>query len=423
MNDRSISPVEAAEFARALAAVKAPQRYIVAVSGGPDSMALMRLAAQRAQTARQDVLAVTVDHGLRPASAGEAEEVGRWCRAAGVDHKTLVWEGEKPATGVQQAARSARYGLLTRHAAGDRYDAILTAHTADDQAETAFMRIARGAGPLGLAAMQARRMIAAGPERPVALLRPLLEIPRCRLSATLAAFGQDSIADPSNDDPGFERVRTRALLAALSEQGLLSTEALCRTAARMRAAADRIRAADDDFFERAGGEIRFAWISLKRWEKVPPGLAARIIHAAGGGDYPPAEDAAAAALATAADCGTATLAGAMLKRHRDRLFAFREPAALFGRAGVPPIAPMRLAPGERLLWDGRFIVATDEASSPLAVVPAGEAASRDEALEKVPTEALQTCPKVVAADQSRGGAARIHSLLEERFSGRILRFR
>src|SRR5215469_13187116 len=128
---------------------------ILAVSGGPDSTALLVLAARWAKRLKRapKLLAVTIDHGLRPEAAREAAAVKRLARRFGVAHRTLRWRGRKPKTGLQQAARVARYRLLAEVAAGAGYAHILTAHTLDDQAETVLFRLARGSGLMGLAGM------------------------------------------------------------------------------------------------------------------------------------------------------------------------------------------------------------------------------------------------------------------------------
>lgn len=419
-------PVTSDEFAAALTKLGGARRYIVAVSGGPDSMALARLSASLASP--RDILAVTVDHGLRPAARAEAETAGRWCRAAGLDHRILTWEGDKPNAALQANARSARYRLLAGLAAQEGYEAILTAHNADDQAETVFMRFARGAGPSGLAAMEGRMLIASGADDPVRLLRPLLGVSRARLVATLESFAQDSIADPSNDDQGFERVRTRALLAALEEQDLLTRDALCRTAPRMQAAARRLAAEDAETFARAGGCFhRFGWASFDVWEAASASLTARLVRAIGAGDHAPDEAEAAAALEAVAASGAATLGGAMFRREGGRLYIFREPAALLGRAGVAPLAPVEIAPAGRVLWDRRFII-ENTGDRPIRVAPLGNIGARARSLYGAPPEALAASPGVFAdaaespktVDQTPD--LRAFSLLEERFSGSVLRF-
>ncbi|MEE2690653.1 MAG: tRNA lysidine(34) synthetase TilS [Pseudomonadota bacterium] len=399
----------------------APRRYAVAVSGGRDSMALMRLAAVDAK-AGADVVALTVDHGLRDGSRAEAEQTGRWARAAGLDHRILVWEGDKPSAGKQEAARRARYLLLASEAERLGFPAILAAHTADDQAETVFMRLARGAGPQGLSGMAPVSRIAAGPGAPLALLRPFLDATREETGATCAAFGQPYADDPSNDDPAYERVRARALLAALEEQKLLTRDALLKTAARARAAAERLAAAEARVFAGAGGCFHAGgWASLaaSRLDRSAAAMVARLIGAVSGSEHPPGEADAAAALEALAASGAATLGGALLKRRGGTVFVMREPAALLGRAGVDPLPGLPLPAGGRALWDGRFIA---ENSGPAAVLaPLGPAGLTHPArgLFDAPDEALLGAPDALFASS---GAIALKPLAEERFFAPVLRF-
>ena len=154
---------------------------ILAVSGGPDSTALLILAARWAKSRKRapKLLAVTVDHGLRTAAAGEAAAVKRLANQIGVAHRTLRWRGRKPKSGLQEAAREARYRLLAQAAAQAGYEHILTAHTLDDQAETVLFRLARGSG-VGRARRHGVCCAVAGGARsgPVFLLRPLLALPK-----------------------------------------------------------------------------------------------------------------------------------------------------------------------------------------------------------------------------------------------------
>src|SRR3954466_2707365 len=158
---------------------------ILAISGGPASTALMWLAARwRARRKRgPKLIAVTIDHGLRPESAREALTVKRLARKLGIAHRTMAWTGTKPATGIQEAARNARYRLLADAARKSGARHILTAHTLDDQAETVLFRLARGSGVSGLKGMSGLRRFDA--QRPaLSLVRPLLSIPKSRLLAT-----------------------------------------------------------------------------------------------------------------------------------------------------------------------------------------------------------------------------------------------
>ncbi|MHA7873600.1 MAG: tRNA lysidine(34) synthetase TilS, partial [Hyphococcus sp.] len=217
-------PVSVEEFAACLDDLNVRGAFAIAVSGGRDSMALARLAAVFAARKKVRVLALTVDHGLRPESAQEAEQAAAWCKAAGLTHCILTWEGAKPSSGIQEAARHARYKLLAQAVEEAGLATLLTAHSADDQAETVFMRLARGAGAAGLSGMSATRLIAAGPGAPIRLVRPFLTAPRNRLTAAVEGFRQPYIDDPGNDDPAFERIRARALLAALEQQSILTRD-------------------------------------------------------------------------------------------------------------------------------------------------------------------------------------------------------
>lgn len=214
---------------------------VLAVSGGSDSTALLVIATRWAERLRQrrqrppQLLAVTVDHGLRPQSATEAVAVKRLARRLGVPHRTLVWRGAKPKTGLQEAARIARYQLLAEAATRAGYEHILTAHTLDDQAETVLFRLARGSGLTGLAGMARAAAVPAGGEATLFLLRPLLHVPKARLVATLKAAAVDHSEDPSNRDPRFARPRWRVLMPALAREGL-DARGLARLAARLRRA-------------------------------------------------------------------------------------------------------------------------------------------------------------------------------------------
>jgi tRNA(Ile)-lysidine synthase len=208
---------------------KTAPALVLAVSGGPDSLALMWLAARwrRALSKGPRLIAVTVDHGLRPEAAREAREVKRLARSLDLAHRTLRWTGAKPASGLPAAAREARYRLLARAARASGATHILTAHTRDDQAETLLMRMLRGSGIAGLAAM-ARETERDG----VLLARPLLDVSKAQLIATLTKARLDFADDPTNRDIAFTRPRLRALMPALAEEGGDSRN-LARLASRL----------------------------------------------------------------------------------------------------------------------------------------------------------------------------------------------
>jgi tRNA(Ile)-lysidine synthase len=221
--DRPLAPDEVEPLLAPYVGPGAPGP-VLAVSGGPDSVALMRLAARLRGAS---VTVATVDHGLRAESRAEAEAVAAWASEAGLPHRILTWEGPKPETGLQEAARAARYGLLAGLARDLAAPFVLTAHHRDDQAETVLMRLARGSGLGGLAGMRRETGLDGA-----ILARPFLDLPKSRLVATCRAEGWPFLYDPSNADPRFARTRLRRLLPALAAEGL-TAERLARLAERM----------------------------------------------------------------------------------------------------------------------------------------------------------------------------------------------
>jgi tRNA(Ile)-lysidine synthase len=216
MPDDDHSAISAQDAKRLFADWKAAPAIVLAVSGGPDSMALMWLAVRwrRALARGPRLFAVTVDHGLRAESAAEAREVKLLARSLELPHHTMRWTGAKPKTGLPAAARAARYHLLAQAARVHGATHIFTAHTRDDQAETLLMRMMRGSGIAGLAAM-ARQSERDG----VLLARPLLHVAKSQLVATLKKAKLGFADDPTNRDLNFTRPRIRAVMPALAAEG------------------------------------------------------------------------------------------------------------------------------------------------------------------------------------------------------------
>jgi len=223
------SPISATDAKHLFAAWKSAPAIVLAVSGGPDSIALMWLAARwrRALARGPDLIAVTVDHGLRPEAAREARDVKRLAQSLDLPHRTLRWTGAKPKTGLPAAARSARYRLLAQAARQSHATHILTAHTRDDQAETLLMRLLRGSGIAGLAAM-ARESERDG----LLLARPFLDVSKSQLIATLKKAGIGFADDPTNRDVSFTRPRLREVMPALAAEGG-DARSLARLASRL----------------------------------------------------------------------------------------------------------------------------------------------------------------------------------------------
>jgi tRNA(Ile)-lysidine synthase len=329
-------------------------RLGVAVSGGGDSMALTAIAAGWARRHGRELAGVTVDHGLRAASAGEAAFAGAFCKRLGLAHSVLragpMGPGNLPA-----AARDQRYRLLADWARAARVAGVLLGHTMDDQAETLLMRLARGSGVEGLSAMAPRRDWAG-----VAWLRPLLGVRRKALRDWLSARGIAWIDDPTNADPAYDRVKARRALALLEPLGL-TVEGLAETAARLdrqrrvllRAAAETAAVA----LSWGGlGEARLALAPLRATERdTALRVFAETLVRVAGRRYRPrfrAVEPMLARLLAGASAGM-TLGGCLVVPDLEGggVLICREPAAVAGP--VPLVSPS-------VIWDGRWRVTTPE---------------------------------------------------------------
>lgn len=305
-----------------------PARIGVAVSGGGDSVALLHLMQACFFDDPVELLAVTVDHGLRAESRQEAKFVADTARTLGMRHQILSWqEGPSALGNLQDQARRARYGLLTDWARQNGVPILALGHTADDQAETVVMRLMRAAGVTGLAGMAAQRT-----QEGVCLLRPVLHLRRATLRAYLQERNLDWVDDPSNEDERFERIRTRKALVVLEELGL-SVEALSLVAQNMAKAGTALSwytylAARDMVHFEAGAIV----LELRKFRVLPDEISHRLILQAllwiSGGQYPPRRAAMIDAVATAQRGGSTTLAGCRILNHKGKIWICREGAAM-----------------------------------------------------------------------------------------------
>jgi tRNA(Ile)-lysidine synthase len=339
------------------------KRAILAVSGGPDSVALMHLVARwmAGGQAPSDlsIEVATVDHGLRAESAREAQWVAERAKALGFRHTTLVWGGNKPGSALQARAREARYALLVAHARAETPAAVVTAHTADDQAETLIMRLGRGSGLDGLAGMAPARALL--PDGSVRLVRPLLAVSKGFLRAYLDELGERWLEDPSNERLDFERVRIRAAHDHLAALGLCNDK-LALSAARLTRARDAIEAVADARFGALVDIHDGVFGSLDRaaWEGEPEEIRVRLLQrllATFGGAAKPAQLSQIEAIVSALARGKPvahTLGGCIVSQGRTTLRLYREPA----HHTLPQVP---LQPGEEVVWDWRFRVKYDDA--------------------------------------------------------------
>lgn len=348
------------------------RRLALAVSGGPDSTALLLLvAAWRARrTDAPDIHVLTVDHGLRPEAATEACAVAALSGRLGLPCRILTSTAPKPSANRQAAARDLRQRLLLEACAELGAEALVLAHHLDDQAETFLLRLARGSGVYGLAAMPAQGFWQDDAGTCVTVLRPLLTVSKESLVATCEAAGEAFAEDPSNGDPAYARTRLRTLMPALAGEGL-DAATLAATAARLASAAAVVDAQVDAVlasravFHPAGP----ARLSVEALTSLPREtllrLFARLLADVGGEAYPPRLvrlEGLVERLA-ASEQGQATLAGAVVRRRGDALFFWREP----GRTGLEPV---ELSGPGLVVFDRRFLLEA-ECGGLFRVVPVG----------------------------------------------------
>lgn len=245
----------------------------VAVSGGPDSMALLALAAGAWPGA---VIAATVDHGLRESASAECAMVAEACAGLGVAHRTLIAEGPPAGASLQAQARALRYRLLVDWAVEAGATALATAHQADDQAETFLMRAARGAGLSGLAGVRTARMAQASDGAEILVVRPLLDWRRAELRAIVRRAGLPFVDDPANDDPRHDRTRFRRLL---NEHEWLDTPHIARAAAHLAEADGEFRAIVDWLWATRRERGRAPGVRLDMSD-LPRGLKRRLAQRA-----------------------------------------------------------------------------------------------------------------------------------------------
>ena len=279
-------PVDAGTFARLMAPFEPFETdpvLAVAVSGGRDSLALALLARDWATTRGARLIAMIVDHRLREGSDQEAAHTRDLLERLGIEAVVLCWEGDKPGSGLQEAARAERYRLLSGECRRRGILHLLLAHHADDQAETVMMRALRQSGSDGLAGM------AALVERPdVRLLRPLLAVPRARLTATLMARGVAWIDDPSNTDPRFERARLRA--APPTAVAPLRGDSGARAAGERRLAQAAVETLEFDDAGPPGTAAIDRSGFCRLGADLQAKLLSRVVLAVGGRDHPPRRD-------------------------------------------------------------------------------------------------------------------------------------
>ena len=342
---------DAATLGRLFAPVAGEPAIGLAVSGGADSLALMLLAQRWAASGPAPRLLVySVDHRLRPEAADEVAMVLDVAHRLGLDARVLAWTAPKPQSGLQEAARTARYRLISEAMKADGVTVLLTAHHRSDQAETVLMRLAHGSGVEGLKGMRALSQVEG-----LRVFRPLLDVDREALRGVVVEAGLTPVEDPSNSDSSYERVRWRQLMPQLAELGL-DADALVGFAERM-ADTDKVltRLADAAFTELVQLDgFGAARIDGDRFNALGAAVGTRVLgrllNIVGGRQKPRAlgqVERLRAQIAEGSLPRSTTLCGCVVRLKEGAVAVAREP----GRS-LPPDAVV--APGGELVWDERF---------------------------------------------------------------------
>ena len=308
-------------------------RVAVALSGGSDSMALVLLAAGWAESTGAAIVALTVDHGLRPESAREARRVGEWMEARAIPHEILAYKGKIPSSNIEGAAREYRYDLLGKYCARLGIKALLVAHNMDEQAETFFLNLARGSGVYGLAGMP-EIALRDGME----IVRPLLGFSKDELRAYLGSRSQEWVEDPSNADGKYRRVRVRNLKDLLASLEL-SPERISATMANVRRAREAVEFYADGLIRRA---FKDGSIDAEALKSAPAEVSlralAKIIQGLSQSPYPPRFESLESL------CGK--IVGGTLGRGAT-LAGFKFSAAPNGTIKIAPTPPRRPGPHKK----------------------------------------------------------------------------
>jgi len=339
---------------------------LLGLSGGGDSTALLLIAAGWARDCGIALIPVIIDHAIRAESADEARRAAQRARELGLSPVIIRWEGAKPATGLQAAARDFR--LKTFASIAHQHDAntVLLGHTLEDQAETVWMRLQAGGGPGALSAMAMHSALPLWPEgRGLSIFRPMLDISRAQLRAWLTQQGESWVDDPSNDSRAYTRVRNRQTLARLAKDGF-DINALCAMAGEFQAAHNR--AADTA----AKGVLQhltlLPWGGLRlhrEWASTTGGSALKIMdaaRAAASGDPASRPDASRRLLEALQAGKPATAGGAALTFHTGNVYLVRDPGAVSGRADNTARPPRLTGAGKLRIWDGRYAILLPDAS-------------------------------------------------------------
>ncbi|VAV87410.1 tRNA(Ile)-lysidine synthetase [hydrothermal vent metagenome] len=350
-----LSPLEFSELMAPMGC-SAGENLAAAVSGGADSLALTLMLGEWCRNHDISLTALTVDHGLRTEAAAEARQVADWLKHYDIAHVTLTWDGDKPHSNIQDQARRARYKLMGEWCRSHGVGQLFLGHHQDDQAETFLIRLFRGSGVDGLAAMKPQAAFPVSLPGMDTVCRPLLTVPKDRLKATLRHMGQAWIDDPSNEDVSYTRIKVRNLLAESGIEGL-SVDRMAGTAARMGRVQSLLMSLTADLereavtcFPEGYAEVAIAPL-ISAHEEIALRCLAALLRRISGGTYAPRLTRLEALYGRlrAGDFAGQTLGGCLISQLSDnRIRISREAAGISETCG--------LGRNSTLIWDGRFVI-------------------------------------------------------------------
>ena len=368
----TISPLEAAK--RYVIGQRDGTTVAVALSGGGDSVGLLVALNETScvRDGRVRLAAITVDHGLRPESAGEAVAMAEFCSRLCIPHLVMPWHGDKPATGVSEAARQARYRLLAEGANRLGADCLLTAHTLDDQLETVEMRRQRSDTSLrGLAGIAPAALFFGMLE----VHRPFLGVRRTDIRAYLSQQGIVWFDDPSNENPRYERVRVRQ-----AGHFALDAKAIAAAAQKRETLAEEA-AGYVDAYVRMPLPLLFE-LRLPDESEAGNLVLATLIAVAGGQPHLAVREQLDRLRLALQTQSAVSLGRTVVEQRKDKLYIGRD------RRNLPTLD---LASGESVDWDGRFRV-TNGSDKGITVGPSRVTAPNEKVPLRIARRALATLP-------------------------------
>ncbi len=372
----------------------------LAVSGGPDSTAMMQIAALSKKLKNNNVTVIVVDHGLREESKNEANIVGQNAKLLGFKFKILKWDGVKPKTRIQEIARKTRYKLMTSWCKKKGIEKLFLAHHLDDQVETFLMRLGKGSGVDGLAVMNYVTEISS-----LKLVRPFLEIPKTRFIKILSITNLEWISDPSNFNSDYKRSRIRKILPILSKEGINSKQ-IGLVIKRMRSAKDALNTQTNILLKKYLSNVdNVAYFLNKellkdvKEKEILLRVLEKIFMNISGSIYPPRRNKLENIISWILknnNIKAKTLTGVVVRKRKSELIFYREPDDCYKSVNIRPLT------SRYSCWDDRFFLKANK-SNDLQIRALGdvgikilkeEKILKRQGFQNVPLSAWKTVPGV-----------------------------